>query len=224
MKYLIVKRILDIIFSFLALMLLLPLLILIAVIIRVDSKGPALFKHKRYGKDKKDIYIYKFRTMHIHTPKNIPTFKLKDSGNYITRIGKYLRKSSLDELPQLFNVLKGDMSIIGPRPMVFSDYEVLLYRDKFNANNVLPGLTGLAQVSGRDELTPYEKARIDGYYVDHISFKMDLNVFLRTIPYVLFAKGYKEGPDMSQASIKLQHEISIDDEDVAQETEQRMVK
>ena len=139
--------------------------------------------------------MYKFRTMRTDAPHDTPTHLLKDANNHITKVGKFLRKSSLDELPQLWNIFIGDMSIIGPRPALWNQYDLISERDKYNANDIRPGLTGWAQINGRDELEIPQKAKLDGQYVNSISLKTDLNCFFRTIKNVLKGNGVKEGSD-----------------------------
>lgn len=188
-----VKRILDILLSFLGIMVFSPIFLVITILIKLDSKGPVFFRQNRVGKHKKLFKIYKFRTMKQDTPKYVPTGSLTDANDHITRLGHFLRKTSLDELPQLINILKGDMSIVGPRPLISEDKEVINERDKYKANDILPGLTGWAQVNGRDTLPPKEKARLDGYYVEHMSFSFDIKCVWITILSVLKAKDIVEG-------------------------------
>ncbi|MCM3150848.1 sugar transferase [Priestia megaterium] len=191
--YLKIKRIGDILLSFLSLILLSPFYIVIIIAIKIDSKGPILFKQKRIGKNKREFYILKFRTMKIDTPKDTPTHLLKDPDQYITRIGKFLRKTSLDELPQVWNIFIGQMSIIGPRPALWNQYDLIEERDRYNANDILPGLTGWAQVNGRDELPIKVKAELDGYYFENINFFLDIKCFYRTLISVSKAEGVVEG-------------------------------
>ena len=160
--YFFIKRIIDIVLSLLAVFLLIIPGIIIAIFIKIDSKGSIFFKQRRIGKNKKYFIIYKFRTMRSDTPTNIPTHLLENPDFYITRVGKILRRTSLDELPQIINILKGDMSIVGPRPALWNQEDLILERDKYGANNIRPGLTGLAQINGRDELEISEKAKLDG--------------------------------------------------------------
>lgn len=166
---------------------------LIAVAIKLDSKGPVFFKQKRVGLDKEHFEILKFRTMRIDTPKDVPTHELSDPTKWITKVGKILRKTSLDELPQLFNIFKGEMSIIGPRPALWNQYDLIEERDKYGANGVRPGLTGLAQISGRDELEIPVKAKLDGEYVEKMSFAFDIKCFIKTIGSVIKSEGFVEG-------------------------------
>ena len=188
-----VKRGLDLVLSFCALVVLSPLLLAISVWIKCDSPGPVLFRQKRVGKGKDLFFILKFRTMRTDTPKDVPTHLLQDPDAYITRSGHFLRKTSLDELPQLWNILVGQMSIVGPRPALWNQYDLLEERDKYGANDVPPGLTGWAQVNGRDELEIPVKAKLDGEYVARLSFGMDLKCFFLTIARVLTHKGVVEG-------------------------------
>lgn len=187
------KRTLDLILSFGACLVLSPALLLLCIAIKMDSRGPVLFKQKRVGIHKTYFPIYKFRTMRIDTPKDMPTHLLANPDQYITKAGHFLRKSSLDELPQLFNILKGDMSFVGPRPALWNQYDLVAERDKYGANDVLPGLTGWAQINGRDELEIPVKAKLDGEYVKRMSFAFDLRCFLGTFVSVLKADGVYEG-------------------------------
>lgn len=191
--YLKVKRIMDFVVAFLGLIILSPVLLILMMAIKLDSPGPILFKQKRVGIHKTYFNILKFRTMKIDTPKDMPTHMLEKPEQYITKVGKFLRKTSLDELPQIINILKGDMSIIGPRPALWNQYDLLEERDKYKANDVMPGLTGLAQISGRDELEISVKAKLDGDYVQRMSFLFDVKCFLGTIVSVLKSDGVVEG-------------------------------
>ncbi|MBE9895537.1 sugar transferase [Enterococcus casseliflavus] len=187
------KRIIDFLLSLIGIIVLSPVLLLLCLAIKIDSKGPIIFKQKRVGKNKTHFNIYKFRTMKIDTPKEMPTHLLEDPDFYITKVGKFLRKTSLDELPQLFNIIKGDMAVIGPRPALWNQYDLIEERDKYGANNVRPGLTGLAQISGRDELEIPIKAKLDGKYTDNISLMMDIKCFFGTITSVFKSDGVVEG-------------------------------
>ena len=187
------KRLLAIVLSLLGLICLGWLLILLCIAIKIDSPGPVLFKQKRVGKGKSHFYILKFRTMRIDTPKDMPTHLLANPQQYITRVGKFLRKTSLDELPQLINILKGDMAIIGPRPALWNQFDLIAERDKYGANDIRPGLTGWAQINGRDELEIDVKAKLDGEYVERLSFGFDVKCFLGTIAAVLRSDGVVEG-------------------------------
>jgi O-antigen biosynthesis protein WbqP len=181
------------ILSLSALFVLTPIFLMLIVSIKLDSKGPILFKQQRIGIHKKQFYILKFRTMKLETPKDTPTHLLEHPEQYITKMGKFLRKTSLDELPQIWNILFGQMSIIGPRPALWNQYDLILERDKYGANDVRPGLTGWAQINGRDELPIELKSRLDGEYVQRISFWMDFKCFIGTIMVVLRSDGVVEG-------------------------------
>lgn len=188
-----IKRFFDSILSALAILVLSWLFIILAIVIKCTSKGPVFFKQKRVGKDKTYFNILKFRTMRIDTPKDVPTHLLTNPEQYITKIGRFLRKTSLDELPQLFNILVGDMAFVGPRPALWNQEDLIKERDLYDANAVRPGLTGLAQVSGRDELPIPVKARYDGEYVDNISLWKDIVLMVKTVGSVLKHDGVKEG-------------------------------
>lgn len=188
-----VKRTLDFILSLCACIILSPILIVLCIAIKIDSRGPVLFKQKRVGIHKTYFSIYKFRTMRIDTPKDMPTHMLKDPDQYITKVGRFLRRSSLDELPQLFNILKGDMSFVGPRPALWNQDDLVAERDKYRANDVIPGLTGWAQINGRDELEIPVKAALDGEYVRKMGFWFDTRCILGTFTSVLKADGVVEG-------------------------------
>lgn len=187
------KRGIDCILSLIGLIILSPILLIIAMIIKVTSPGPILFRQERVGKNNEHFRIMKFRTMRIDTPKDCPTHLLENPDQYITKIGHFLRKTSLDELPQLWNIFIGDMAVIGPRPSLPNQYDLNELRDQNGASAVRPGLTGLAQISGRDELEISVKAALDGEYVKNISFFMDLKLFLGTFISVLRSDGVKEG-------------------------------
>lgn len=193
MLYSYVKRLLDIVFSLAGIIILSPLLSIISILIKFDSKGPVLFKQKRVGKNKREFFILKFRTMRTDTPKDMPTHMLKNPEAFITKLGKFLRKSSLDELPQIFNILRGEMSIIGPRPALWNQYDLIQERDKYNANDIMPGLTGWAQINGRDELPIDVKAKLDGEYVQRMGLRMDVKCFFGTITSVIKSDGVVEG-------------------------------
>jgi O-antigen biosynthesis protein WbqP len=187
------KRVFDFMIALIGSVLLLPVFIILIIAIKMDSKGPVLFVQKRVGRHKKYFNILKFRTMKVDTPKDKPTHLLENPDQYITRIGRFLRKSSLDELPQIWNILKGDMSIIGPRPALWNQYDLIEERDKYGANDIRPGLTGWAQINGRDELLIPIKAKYDGEYVLKMSFLFDCKCFLRTIKSILKHDGIVEG-------------------------------
>ncbi|MGQ7392112.1 sugar transferase [Streptococcus suis] len=191
--YPIIKRVSDMIISGLAIVVLSPVFLLIAVAIKLDSKGPVLFKQKRVGKNKSHFMIYKFRSMYADAPSDMPTHLLKDPNAMITKVGGFLRKTSLDELPQLFNILKGEMAIVGPRPALWNQYDLIEERDKYGANDIRPGLTGWAQINGRDELEIDEKSKLDGYYVKNMSFGLDVKCFFGTFLSVAKSEGVVEG-------------------------------
>lgn len=191
--YIKIKRIIDFALSLIGLIVLSPILLIVMVAIKIDSPGPILFKQKRVGIDKTHFDILKFRTMKSDTPKDVPTHMLAKPEQYITKVGKLLRKTSLDELPQLINILKGDMSIVGPRPALWNQDDLLAERDKYGANDVIPGLTGWAQINGRDELDIPVKAKLDGDYVQQLGLMMDLKCFFGTIRVLLKSEGVSEG-------------------------------
>ena len=187
------KRFIDIALSFIGIVVLAIPMFIVAAIIKLDSPGPVFFKQKRVGKDKKYFTIIKFRSMPVTAPHDMPTHKLENSEQMLSRFQRFERKMSLDELPQLFNILKGDMSIIGPRPALWNQDDLIAERDKYGANGVRPGLTGLAQISGRDELEIPVKARLDGEYIEKMSFLFDCKCFFGTITAVLKHDGVVEG-------------------------------
>lgn len=189
----IIKRAIDFIISLLGFIILSPVFLILCIAIKIDSPGPILFKQRRIGIHKKEFFILKFRTMRIDTPKDMPTHLLTNPEQYITKVGKFLRKSSLDELPQIFNILAGQMSIIGPRPALWNQDDLIAERDKYGANDVMPGLTGWAQINGRDELEIPVKAKLDGEYVERMSFLFDVKCFFGTITSVLKHDGVVEG-------------------------------
>lgn len=193
MFYLKIKRLFDIILSSIGIVILAPIFIVLIIAIKLDSEGPVFFKQKRVGIYKSYFNILKFRTMRVDTPKETPTHLLENPEQWITKVGKFLRKTSLDELPQIFNIFMGEMSIIGPRPALWNQYDLINERDKYGANDVPVGLTGWAQINGRDELPIDEKAKLDGEYAQKISFMMDLRCFIRTIGSVLRSEGIVEG-------------------------------
>ena len=191
--YIHVKRILGLLLSLLALVVLSPLLLILSVMVRLTSPGPVFFKQRRVGIGKTHFMIYKFRTMRIDAPKDQPTHLLKDPSAYITPVGRFLRRSSLDELPQLLNIIKGEMAVVGPRPALWNQFDLIAERDKYGANDVRPGLTGWAQINGRDELPIDVKARLDGEYVKRMSFGFDLRCIVGTVVKVLRSEGVVEG-------------------------------
>lgn len=184
------KRVLDIMLSSIAIIVFAIPMLIIGIVIKLNSKGPILFKQQRIGKDGIHFEIYKFRSMYIETP-NISTEALGDPSSYITPVGKFIRKTSLDELPQLFNILKGDMAIVGPRPALYNQYELIAMRDAVGVNNIRPGLTGYAQVMGRDMISDEEKVEFDKYYVDNYSIWFDFKIILMTVFSVAKAEGIR---------------------------------
>lgn len=188
-----VKPLIDRILAFCGLVVLSPIFLLICVVIYVNDPGPVFFSQKRFGKNREIFMLHKFRTMKICTPHDTPTHMLENPDQYITSIGKILRKTSLDEIPQIWNIFLGDMSIIGPRPALWNQYDLIEERDRYGANDVKPGLTGWAQINGRDELQIEEKAKLDGYYIEKISFGFDVKCFFGTIISVLKRDGIVEG-------------------------------
>lgn len=187
------KRLLDILISLALFLLLLPLFLLIMLAIAVDSPGDIIFMQKRAGLYSRPFTMLKFRSMRAAAPPDVATNDLADAGRYITPVGRFLRRTSLDELPQLWNILVGDMAVIGPRPALWNQYDLLAERDKYGANDVRPGLTGWAQIHGRDELEITEKAKLDGWYVEHMSFWLDVKCFFGTIRAVADHDGVVEG-------------------------------
>ena len=206
MSYRVVKRILDICFSALALLVLLPLFVLIGLVVCLDSPGSPIFAQERAGQHKKSIRVYKFRTMYRDTPENVPTGERERPYDGITRVGRFLRRSSLDELPQLFNILKGEMSFVGPRPLIWAETEIIEARDRLGVYEVRPGLTGWAQVNGRDLVTAVQKEALDAEYVRHMSFWFDVRCLRRTVKVVLCAEGFREGAGAPERTKAKQHE------------------
>ena len=188
-----IKRLLAVILSLCGMIVLSPLLLILCLAIKIDSPGPIFFRQKRVGIHKSYFNILKFRTMRIDTPHDMPTHLLHDPEQYITRVGRFLRKTSLDELPQLWNIFVGDMAVIGPRPALWNQYDLLAERDKYGANDVKPGLSGWAQICGRDELEIANKARLDGEYVQRMSFGFDCRCFFGTAISALRGDGVVEG-------------------------------
>lgn len=188
-----VKRIFDIVFSLVGLILLSPIFLVVAIWIKLESAGPIVIKQQRYGKNKKPFACLKFRTMYEDTPPNSPTNDLKNAHKYITPSGRFLRRSGLDELLQLINVLRGEMSLIGPRPVILAEKNLIAKRDNYNANAVKPGIGGWAQSNGRDELDDETKARLDGEYVQNLGIRMDISCIWRTFIAVFTSDGFREG-------------------------------
>lgn len=192
------KRIFDLVAGIFFLILISVPMLLISVMIKASSKGSIIFKQKRIGKNQQEFFIYKFRTMYLETPKDIPTHMLESPDKFITPLGKILRKTSLDELPQIFNILKGEMSFVGPRPALYNQYDLIRLREQNSVNSVLPGVTGWAQINGRDELPISEKVMFDKYYVQKISILFDIKIIFLTFYNVLLAKGIVEGKQKSE--------------------------
>ena len=191
--YLRIKRTVDLLLSISALFILWPVLLAVSLAIKINSRGPVFFRQKRIGIHKTHFNILKFRTMRIDTPKDIPTHLVANPEQYITKVGRFLRKTSLDEIPQIFNIIGGTMAIIGPRPALWNQFDLIAERDKYGANDVVPGLTGWAQINGRDELPIETKARFDGEYVKNMSIWLDIKCFFGTIVSVIKSKGVVEG-------------------------------
>lgn len=191
--YDVLKNVIDRVLAMIGILILSPVFLVLILAIKLDSRGPVLFRQKRVGIHKSHFHILKFRTMRIDTPKDTPTHLLENPEQYITGVGKFLRRTSLDELPQIINILKGDMAIVGPRPALWNQYDLIAERDKYGANDVLPGLTGWAQINGRDELPIAVKARLDGEYVAKRGFRMDLKCIFGTIVSVAKQEGIVEG-------------------------------
>jgi len=191
--YIAIKKCIDRIVALIALCILSPVFLILMLAIKVDSPGPIMFKQKRVGIGKKHFNILKFRTMRIDTPKDMPTHLLENPEQYITKVGKFLRKTSLDELPQIINILKGDMSLVGPRPALWNQYDLIAERDRYGANDIMPGLTGWAQINGRDELPIDVKAKLDGEYVQKMGPLMDIKCIFGTVISVVKQDGVVEG-------------------------------
>lgn len=192
-RYMPIKRVLDVLLSGCGILILSPILGIVALAIKLESPGPVIFKQKRFGKNKEFFEIYKFRSMRTDTPKDLPTHLLNDPDRFITKTGRFIRKTSLDELPQLFNIFSGKMSVIGPRPALWNQGDLIAERDKYHANDIRPGLTGWAQINGRDELEIPVKAKFDGEYVRKMSFLFDCKCFFGTVTSVLRHDGVVEG-------------------------------
>ena len=191
--YLPFKRLLDIICSLLAIIVFSPLYIILAILVKCTSKGPIFFKQKRIGKNKKTFNILKFRTMRIDTPKDVATHLLDDPDKYITKVGRFLRKTSLDEIPQAFNIFAGQMSVVGPRPALWNQDDLVAERDKYHANEIVPGLSGWAQCNGRDTLPIPEKAKLDGEYVKRFNVWFDIGIIFKTVFQAFRGKDEVEG-------------------------------
>lgn len=193
------KRVLDFVCALAGIVLLSWLLVIVALAVKLTSKGPVLFRQKRIGKGKKEFMILKFRSMYTETPKDMPTHLLENPNAFITPVGRFIRKTSLDELPQLFNILAGQMAVVGPRPALWNQYDLIAERDRYGANDIRPGLTGWAQVNGRDELPIPVKAKFDGEYVGKIGFAFDCRIIWRTAMQVIHSDGIVEGAAANHA-------------------------
>jgi len=191
--YFLVKRVWDIFLVLILAPFWLPIFFVLAIVVKLSSPGPIFFTQKRYGRSKKFFQIYKFRSMYANAPKDVPTHLLQDPAKLITPVGRFLRKTSLDELPQLFNILRGDISLVGPRPALWNQDDLMAERDKYGANDIPVGLTGLAQISGRDELPIETKAAFDGEYVKRMGFFYDLYILVRTALKAVIGSGVVEG-------------------------------
>lgn len=202
----VIKRAIDIILSGVGIILLAVPMLIIALAIKLDSPGRVFFKQRRVGIHKKEFTILKFRSMRSDTPKDVPTHQLGDADSHITRVGGFLRKTSIDEIPQIFCIFVGDMSIIGPRPALYNQADLIAERDRYGANDIKPGLTGLAQISGRDELPIDVKARLDGEYVEKMSLWFDVKMFFGTILSVLKSDGVVEG---GTGAMEKEKEVSV---------------
>lgn len=215
------KRVFDIAFSVIILILMSPLLVAVAISIKIDSPGPVFFRQERVGIHKEPFVIYKFRTMSVDSPENIPTSMLIRPEQHITRVGKFIRKRSIDELPQLFNILKGEMSIVGPRPIIFAEVKLIEERERLGVYNVLPGVTGLAQINGRDLIGLYEKAQLDSEYARKQSFLYDVKILLSTVAYVLKMDDVVEGvmnlPDLTDDFEASEEVESVEQAEVEEE-------
>lgn len=187
------KRFIDILLSSIGLIVFAILMLVVAIIIKCEDPGPVIFKQKRVGLHKKYFNLYKFRSMKMDTPHDMPTHMLSNPQQYILKVGGFIRKTSIDELPQMWNIFKGDMSIIGPRPALWNQDDLVAERDRYGANDIKPGLTGWAQINGRDELEIPVKAQLDGEYVEKLSFGMDVKCFFGTIKSVIKSDGIVEG-------------------------------
>lgn len=204
------KRVVDFIFSLIGLILLSPIFLVLALLIKIDSRGPVLFKQKRVGKNKKYFNILKFRTMRIDTPKDTPTHLMENPQMWITKVGGILRKYSLDEIPQLINILRGDMSFVGPRPALWTQEDLIYERDRYRVNVLRPGLTGWAQVNGRDEIPNEQKVKLDALYARRYDLFFDAHIFFKTVFWVVHAKGVREGGQSSQTQNANSAQTAID--------------
>ena len=197
--YRVVKRIFDVVACVIGIVVLSPTFLCVAIAVKATSPGPVIFKQKRYGINQKPFTCYKFRSMKIDTPNNIPTRIMGENKSVMTPIGATLRKWSLDELPQMVNIIKGDMSVVGPRPVIIAEYDQIEEREKYHANDIRPGLTGLAQINGRDDLSIEQKAAYDGEYRKNMGFKLDFAIFFKSFPVVIKRIGYDDKKQVEQS-------------------------
>ncbi len=218
-----VKRLFDIVLSLIGIAVFLLPALIIAIIIKLSDGGSVFFIQERVGKNKKSFKLYKFRSMKTTTPKNVPTHLMENPEQYITRIGRFIRKTSLDELPQLLNILSGKMSVVGPRPALPNQIDLIAERDKYGANDVRPGLTGLAQISGRDELPIDVKAKYDGEYVQKLSFLFDCKCLFGTVLPVIRGDGVKEGKSTATPEEQTETEQLTDTEAARQKSEKELL-
>lgn len=194
------KRLVDFLVSLILLIIISPLFVVIIILVKFSSNGPIIFQQKRIGLNNKEFTIYKFRTMHFEAPKNMPTHLLEDADKFITPIGCFLRKSSFDELPQLFNIIKGEMSFVGPRPALFNQYDLISLRNENKIHKIRPGITGWAQINGRDELEIPQKIEYDRFYLEHRSLFLDFKIIILTFTKVIFGKGVVEGKQKTETN------------------------
>lgn len=197
------KRFLEFVFALIFIIICMPVILIISIIIKITSRGPIFFKQRRIGKGKIEFNIYKFRTMYLETPKNMPTHLLENPEKYITPVGKFLRRTSLDEIPQLINILKGEMSFVGPRPALYNQYDLIALRDDYLVNCIRPGVTGWAQINGRDELEIPEKVEFDSYYAHNQSIWFDIKIIFITFYKAFLGYGVKEGKKETSTSVKM---------------------
>lgn len=200
-----VKRLLDFTIALVGLSVLLIPLLLISLLVYIDDPGKVIFSQYRVGRGGKRFKLYKFRTMKMETPKYMATMDLNDPDRYITRVGHFMRKTSLDEIPQLFNVLKGDMSMVGPRPLISDEYEIHTMRTRFGVYNIRPGVTGLAQINGRDTVSPSEKVHWDVKYLENFSLSQDLGILFGTLPRIFAGDGVAEGYGKTEWKNKMEN-------------------
>lgn len=202
------KRFWDVVFSSILLIILSPLFLIVSIMIKLDSHGPVFFKQRRIGKGNKEFLIYKFRTMKVNTP-DLATDKLKNAKSYITRLGEFLRKTSIDELPQLLNIFKGEMTFIGPRPALYNQYTLIKLRTDAGVHTLVPGVTGWAQINGRDHNDDYQKTELDRYYLNNLSVRLDIKILFMTVFKVLRCDGIIEGSQKNTVKVDNERSASI---------------